>query len=151
MLGDVSGLPVPTLYTCAINTFDVFEEFTFGRLITRSWQFGRCVISDLVDGAIAEGLGIGKLRDVITTISDAVEGFHECYRTEDEPIDRDNTMTEVYFDELVQVGNALKATTGIFTNLFGDETWLYEPNLLKTAPQCLRWPTIHSTFRGFVT
>ena len=129
VLGDVSGLPVPTLYTCAINTFDVFEEFTFGRLITRSWQFGRCVISDLVDGAIAEGLGIGKLRDVITTISDAVEGFHECYRTEDEPIDRDNTMTEVYFDELVQVGNALKATTGIFTNLFGDETWLYEPNL----------------------
>lgn len=130
LVSDVSGIPVKNMYDCAINTFDVFEDFSFGRLLVRSLQFGSCVITTCLDDAVANALGIGRIHDVVTTVKDAIQGFRDCYRTEDEPLDRNNDpMTEVYFEELEQIANALEAASGILTNLFGDEAWLYEPNL----------------------
>ena len=132
VVSSVSGIPndaFPTLYTCAINNFDLFEEFSFGRLVTRTWQFGRCVVLNCLDDAVANALGVGIIKNLVSTIKDAVQGFRDCFRAEDEPIDRDDPQVEVLYDELDQIGNVLEATTELIANLFGDEAWLYEPNL----------------------
>ncbi len=121
-----------TVGACAADAFDLDVEFSFGALVHRSWIFGKCVIAGLITDAILnpnDSPKIGRIWSAVGLIKDIARGYRECYREEDEPIDRDAPQMDILFDEFEQVGNLLEATVGIFDNLLGDEAWHNEPNL----------------------
>ncbi|MBO4607400.1 MAG: hypothetical protein J5682_05825, partial [Prevotella sp.] len=123
------GFHTNSFTTCASDAFDYAGEVTFGTVASRALRFGSCVITNIKLSDILDSFMLGRFWSLVNSIKDLIKGYNECYKTVDEPTDRDVPQMDVLFDELDQVGTILEATAGIFDNLFGDEAWHYEPNL----------------------